>query len=244
MSTPYVTHASDRSTGTGTTPASGAIRRSLLICGILAPLLFVGSDIIAATRWEGYSYTAQSVSELRAIGAPTRSLLVPILFIYTLLELAFGVGVWISAGPKRGLRITGAFLIALGVLDLMGPLFALDLGEAVGALVNRIHIIVTAVTVLLMLLILGFGATANGKWLRLYSVATLVLVIVTGVWSFMEIPRIEANLPTPWLGVRERISIYSYMLWLAVLALVLLRTPAPAPDKPPAGTASPQFRPL
>jgi len=33
-----------------------------------------------------------------------------------------------------------------------------------------------------------------------------------------------ANLPTPWLGVTERISIFGYMLWIAVLAIVLLRT--------------------
>ena len=57
------------------------VRKVLLICGILASLIYVGSDILAAMRWEGYSYTAQSVSELRAIGAPTRSFLVPILFL-------------------------------------------------------------------------------------------------------------------------------------------------------------------
>ena len=30
----------------------------LLICGILASLLYVGTDIVAALRWEGYDYTA------------------------------------------------------------------------------------------------------------------------------------------------------------------------------------------
>jgi hypothetical protein len=34
---------------------------------------------------------------------------------------------------------------------------------------------------------------------------------------------IVAAMPTPWLGVRERINIYGYMLWVAVLAIVLLR---------------------
>lgn len=57
-------------------------RKGLLVCGVLAALLYVGSDIVAAWRWEGYSYTAQSVSELRAIGAPTRPFLVPVLSLY------------------------------------------------------------------------------------------------------------------------------------------------------------------
>ena len=33
----------------------------------------------------------------------------------------------------------------------------------------------------------------------------------------------QPNLPTPWVGVRERINIYGYMLWMAVLAIALLR---------------------
>jgi hypothetical protein len=31
------------------------------------------------------------------------------------------------------------------------------------------HIILTSVTVLFILLAIGFGATANGKWFRLYQ---------------------------------------------------------------------------
>ena len=33
----------------------------------------------------------------------------------------------------------------------------------------------------------------------------------------------EANLPTPWAGVTERISIGGYLLWQAVLAVALMR---------------------
>jgi hypothetical protein len=90
------------------------VRKFLLVCGILASLLYAGTDILAAMSWEGYSYTAQSVSELRAIGAPTRPLLVPILLIYALLEIAFGFGVREAAGQKRALRIAGVLLIGLG----------------------------------------------------------------------------------------------------------------------------------
>ncbi len=82
--------------------------------------------------------------------------------------------------------------------------------------------------------LIGFGATANGKWFCFYSYATILILIVTGVWAFLDAPRLEANLLTSWLGVRERINIYGYMLWLVVLAVGLWRAPAPAPaDKPP-----------
>jgi hypothetical protein len=219
-------------------------RKLLLICGILAALVYVGSDIIAALRWEGYSYTAQSVSELRAIGAPTRSFLLPLLLIYNVLEIAFGFGVLRAAEQKRTLRIAGVLLIGLGVLELSGPFIQLNLGEAVGSVTNTIHLSATVVTVFLLLLIIAFGSTADGKWFRFYSYATIVIFIVAGAWAFADLPRIAAHLPTPWLGVRERINIYGYMLWLTTLALVLLRTPpATIPKKPPANIGSPQLTP-
>jgi hypothetical protein len=198
------------------------VRKVLLICGILASLLYVASDIVSAMSWEGYSYTHQTVSELRAIGAPTRPLLVPILLAYALLEIAFGLGVWGAAGQKRALRIAGVLLIGLGVIDLVAPFSPMHLRGTESTLTDTMHVILTVVTVLLILLIIGFGAVADGKRFRLYSIATILILLVCGAWAFLDAPRIAANLPTPWVGVRERINIYGYMLWMAVLAIVLL----------------------
>ena len=48
-----------------------------------------------------------------------------------------------------------------------------------------------------------------------------------GAWSFIGAPDIEANMPTPWLGLRERINVYGFMVWMLALAVALLRrTPA------------------
>ena len=113
-----------------------------------------------------------------------------------------------------------------------------------GSLANTLHIIGTGVTVFLILLIIGFGATADGKWFRIYSYATILVLIVAGAWAGLDGPRIAANLPTPWMGVKERINIYGYMLWLLVLALVLLRAKVTAAaGKPPASIGSPQLTP-
>ncbi|HEX9136394.1 MAG TPA: DUF998 domain-containing protein [Nitrospirota bacterium] len=203
-------------------PALTMTRKVLLLCGILASLLYVGSDILASMRWEGYSYTAQSVSELRALGAPTRPFLVTVFLVYSLLEIAFGWGVRGAAGPKRAVRIAGALLIGLGVVDMTAPFFPMHLRGADFTLTDTMHIILTAVTVLLILLIIGFGAAADGKRFRLYSIATIVVIALCGAWAFSDGPRIAANLPTPWIGVRERINIYGYMLWVLMLAATLL----------------------
>ena len=40
----------------------------------------------------------------------------------------------------------------------------------------------------------------------------------------MQASRVAAQMPTPWLGVMERVSVYAPMLWVLVLAAVLLST--------------------
>jgi hypothetical protein len=52
------------------------------------------------------------------------------------------------------------------------------------------------------------------------------VLVVTGGSTGTQASRVEANLPTPWAGVTERISIGGYLLWQAVLAIALLRVQA------------------
>lgn len=64
----------------------------LLTCRILSSLIWIGGDIIISIMYEGYSFTSQAISELSAIGAPTKSFLTFNGFIYEILLLAFGFG--------------------------------------------------------------------------------------------------------------------------------------------------------
>jgi hypothetical protein len=49
---------------------------------------------------------------------------------------------------------------------------------------------------------------------------------VTGGLTGTQASRVEANLPTPWAGVTERISIGGYLVWQVVLAIALMRRQA------------------
>jgi Protein of unknown function (DUF998) len=201
------------------------VRKLLLVCGILSSLLYVAMIVFVPMQFEGYSSASQTVSELSAIGAPTRTLWVSLGKVYTLLAVAFGWGVWKSAGQNRPLRIAGGLLIAYVVIGLAWPPMhqreALAAGEK--TLTDTMHIVFTMVTLLLMLLAIGFAATAFGKRFRLYSIGTILIFVVFGALTGLDASRLEANLPTPWMGVWERINIYAYMLWVVVLATALLR---------------------
>ena len=195
----------------------------LLICGILSSLLYTAVNVFVPMLYEGYSSVSQTVSELSAIGAPTRTLWVLLCIPYTLLVTAFGWGVWMSARRNHPLRIVGGLMIVYGVIGLAWPFAPMHLRGDGFTLTDTMHIVLASVTVLLMLLAIGFGTAAFGKRFRFYSIATMVILLAFGALTGLDGPRIAANLPTPWVGVWERINIGVFLLWVVVLAVALLR---------------------
>ncbi len=206
--------------------ARSTTRGMLLVCGILSSLLYVFMNIFVAMQWEGYSSVSQTVSELSAIGAPTRPLWVWLGMAYSLLVLAFGCGIWVSVRGNQLLRIVGALFVAYGVVCLAWPFAPMHLRGAGFSLTDTLHIVFGGLTVLFMLIAIALGAAALGKGFRLYSIATVVVVVAFGALTGWDGPRIKANLPTPWVGVWERINIGAFLLWVAVLAIALLRAQA------------------
>jgi hypothetical protein len=173
-------------------------------------------------RYEGYNPISQVPSELTAIGAPTRALWAKLGWIYTGLVTAFGIGLWKSAGGNRAVRVVGGLILAYASLGLLWPFAAMHQREALaaggGTLSDTLHVVLGAVTVVLMFLAIGFGAAAFGKPFRLYSIVTVVVLLVFGGLTFLEAPRLQANLPTPWIGLWERINITVFLLWILMLA--------------------------
>ena len=203
-------------------------RKILLICGVVSSVLYVVGDVLGTLRYPGYSYADQTFSELTAQGSPVRPLMVANGVPYTLLVVAFAGGVWTSAEPKRAGRITGAMLIGYAVTGMVTGLFfpmkpreALAAGEA--TLRNAMHPPGTIVMSLFTVLAMGLGAKLLGRRFRYYSYATIATLIVFGVLTSLQAGRMAANQPTPWMGIEERINIYATMLWVAVLAIGLLR---------------------
>jgi hypothetical protein len=207
------------------------VRKILLICGIASSVLYVASDILVSWWDPNYSYRDQSFSELLAPGSPTRPLLlVPNGIVYGVLVVAFGVGVWASAGRGRAGRITGALLVGYAVIGAIGGVFfsapTREVSEAgEGTWRNTMHIPTTAVMILCILLALGIGSTLLGRRFRYFSYAMILAILVFGVLAGLQAGRVEANQPTPWLGIVERGNVYAIMLWVAVLAIGLLRAP-------------------
>jgi hypothetical protein len=92
-------------------------------------------------------------------------------------------------------------------------------------LTDTMHIAFAMAWLLLMVVAIGFGAAAFGRRFRLYSGATVAVFVVFGALTIPDGARIAADLPTPWVGIWERINIGASLLWLVVFAVALLRRP-------------------
>jgi hypothetical membrane protein len=195
----------------------------LLISGIIAALLYIVADIFVSTQYPGYSYTDQAISELSAIGAPTKGLWTILLIVFDPLLVAFGLGVNKIAGRSRSLRTTGSLLIAWGILGLFWYLFPMNMRGAIGSTTDTMHLVMSGVTVFLIMMFIGFGSGTQGKWFRLYSLLTIAVMLIFGAMVGQQAPRVAAQLPTPGMGIMERISVYSPMIWVIVLASILLQ---------------------
>ena len=202
------------------------VRKLLVSCGAISSALYlVAIDVIAPLRYGGYhNFTSQMVSELMAIGAPTRNLLVWLFTPYNLLVFAFAAGVRASARGRRLMRLTAAALAGYGVMSSAGLfLFSMDLRGTLNSQRDALHIAATAVMSIFIVAAMAFGAFADGRWFRLYSFATVGVVLVFGgLAGFLAGPMPG---PTPWLGLAERVNIYATMLWMSLLAVLLWRDP-------------------
>ena len=227
-----MSHTIDRSPlgAPGEISAKGSlwrVRNVLLACGIASSLLYGAA--IWVIRYDGYSPISQTVSELSAWGVSTRPLWMVLGSLYDALMIAFALGVWASAGGKRTRRITAGLLLAYGLLGLAWPFASMHqrqvLADGGGTLADTGHLVLAGVTVALMFAAMAFGAAAFGMRFRLYSIATIVILLAFGALTSSNGSRLASNLPTPWVGVWERISIAGFLLWVVVLAIVLLRRP-------------------
>ena len=200
------------------------LRRVLLWCGVVAPLLYAIADALAGMLRPGYSFRDHVISELGAIGAPTKPLFTTLLIGVYLLLTAFGVGVWQSARGRRRLRVVGGLLIALGVMALtVGQFVPMQPRGTEQGLTGTLHLVEGAVAMLMIMAAMGVAITVFGRRFRVYTFVTIALVLAFGAWSASDARVIAAGLATPWAGVKERIFWYAYQLWFAVLALTLLR---------------------
>lgn len=199
---------------------SSMAQRVLLSFGILASLLKVGTDVLAVTRWKGYSFVARSISELSAHGAPTRSLVLTLDLVYAALMVAFSFGIWRVAGQNTLMRVGAVLVAANAVISVGVSLFLpMRIGQDGEASASPIHVILMAIGLFCLLFAIGFGGAAYRNWFRFYSFGTLLVFLGFTVARFVFPPPTTTGLPAPTVGIQERTMVLGCLLWVVALAI-------------------------
>lgn len=198
------------------------VRSVLLICGIVAAVSYVATDIVAGILYSGYSFSDQAVSELFAIGAPTSHIVVPLFSLSSLLLAAFALGVWMSSRHNLFLRLMAVMFGGSALIGVvLWNFFPMHMRGAVPGFTDTMHLFLA--TNPFVLLSIASGVAAFRNWFRFYTAATIFILLLTAVFAFLYAPEVQANQPTPGLGLCERIAQYAYELWQVTLAITLLR---------------------
>lgn len=195
--------------------------RTLLKCGIWAAVLYAAMNVGIPFLDPNYSIASQAPSELSAIGAPTRTVWVVFGAFYTALTLLFAWGIVRSARSDWRLKVVGYAVLVQGTFSIYWPPMHMR-GEPFTQ-TDALHIVWTAVTVSCFLVAMAFSAAAFKRRFGIMTVVAALALLATGVMTSMQAPNIEMNLPTPTIGVWERISIGVYFAWSIALAVQLLR---------------------
>jgi hypothetical membrane protein len=203
-------------------------RKYLLVCGVLAPLVYVGAVIMGGLLRPGYSHVAHAISELIATGAPNTTLLNPLFTLYDLLLVAFGAGLLLTVmarSEQNGTRSGAWGALALVVAGLLGVLmnlfFPQDPGGPPVTFAGTVHVVLAGVLSLGTML----AMLCTGLWLRnvpglrpywRYSLLSLLLVFISGGLGAAAIAT-----RSPYLGLVERVTIGAFIQWVFVIALRL-----------------------
>lgn len=203
------------------------LQKLLLFSGILSIIWYVIINIIVPLQYTGYNIASQTVSELSAIDAPTRSLWITLCIPFTFLTIVFGFGVWSIAAHSKNLRMAGMVIVLDAIIGAFWP--PMHRREVIaaggGTLTDTLHLVWTFVHLVFILLLIWFGTAACGRLFRIYSIATVIIFIVFGILTARDSSGINTGEATPFVGVWERINMAAYMSWIVVFAVLLLRRP-------------------
>jgi hypothetical protein len=194
--------------------------KSLALCGILGPIIYILALVIGNILDPSYSQIGKTVSELIEQGAPNRDLLNSIFIVYNILLIPFALGMYYNLKKGWARNVIFIALIINGVLGVAWTLFfPLDVGGKSISMTGQLHLIVGALVVpLIFALELSFWRSArkDSCW-QGYGKFSLVIFAITLVFGFTTVAFVNSD----YRGLLERITTGSFLFWVDALALRL-----------------------
>ena len=195
--------------------------QKLGLLGIVSFLSYTAAVVFAPLAYPGYNWMAQAVSDLSAANAPSLALWNQLSALYNACEVVCVTVVCIGIqGQKTKLLRSGIYLFAvMEWISAVGyRMFPLSDSGYAGAFQDVMHMVVTALVVLLSIVSLTviIVAGAKSKDCRSYGICAAVALAMMLVGAMgMKI------VPAAYFGVVERFSVFAATGFNAALGVHL-----------------------
>lgn len=205
--------------------------QKLGLLGIVSFLSYTAAVVFSPLAYPGYRWMAQAVSDLSAANAPSLPLWNQLSALYNVCEVACVTVVCIGMqGKKTKLLRTGVGLFAvMEWISAVGyRMFPLSDSGYAGAFQDVMHMVVTALVVLLSILSLAviIAAGVKDRSCRTYGVCAEIALGMMLVGAFgMKL------VPPQYFGVVERFSVFAATGFNAALGILLFCTSTPENER-------------
>jgi hypothetical membrane protein len=204
------------------------MKKLLMLCGIFAAVVYVGTVILGGLLRPGYSHMSMAISELVADGAPNRALLSSLFLLYNALLTVFGIGLFLMTNnPSRG-RVSGIIgslaLMLVGIAGISMELaFPQDPGGTPSTFAGTMHFVMAGVASLgtmlaILMLAFWFKNFVDLKGHVVYSVISVATIFISGGLSAAAMANHH-----PLFGIVERITIFTFTLWIFVIGFKMVQ---------------------
>ena len=198
-----------------------SLMQKLGLLGVVSFLSYTAAVVFAPLAYPGYHWMAQALSDLSAANAPSLALWNQLSALYNACEVVCATVVCISIqGQKTKLLRSGIYLFAIMEwISAVGyRMFPLSSSGYAGAFQDVMHMVTTALVVLLSIVSLTMiiVAGAKSKNCRSYGVCAAVALAMMLVGAMgMKI------VPAEYFGVVERFSVFAATGFNAALGIHL-----------------------
>ena len=195
--------------------------QKLGLLGVVSLLSYTAAVVFAPLAYPGYRWTAQAVSDLSAANAPSLALWNQLSAGYNACEVVCATIVCVGIqGQKTKLLRAGIYLFAImeWISALGYRMFPLSTSGYAGTFQDVMHLIVTALVVLLSIVSLSviILAGAKSRDCRSYGICAgaALLLMLTGALGMKLVP-------ADFFGVVERFSVFAATGFNAALGVHL-----------------------
>ncbi len=197
------------------------VRTGLLALGVAGPLGFLATGIYGGWSTPGYHAVSVAGSALSQQGAPECDVVNALFLVAALCQVGFGVA--LTMGHEPGHRRAGWLIVVYAILgSAIAAFFPMDpVGSAV-TVPGVLHLVFVGPSALALIAAMILARHFPGR----PGFATFTEVCLGGMAAGGVLSALAGALGWPVLGLAERVTQYSYVLWLMVLALLSLRTRA------------------